>query len=322
MSRLVLLNPTSLLGKELIERLDLRADLSADLALLSLDEEEIGALTDAAGAAAVVQRADPSTIAEADVLVVCGGEALYRELVAGRAAESTVLLLDPLADHPEAVPVVAGINSEQAATGRVLASPHPGTVLLAHLIAPLKLLEISDVAATLVQPASLFGRAGLDELFAQAGRLIALQGQEASEVFGGQLAFNLYPAPRPPGGFADPVRRVLGLEEASLPLAAHLLQGGVFHGISALLHLRPGKPTAADEVRRALATNPAIVLAETGAGKLGPIDAAADESVLVGTVEQDPEGGLWIWAVMDNLTRGGAANAVAILEQVLATTVH
>jgi aspartate-semialdehyde dehydrogenase len=323
MSRLVLLHPTSLLGKELIERLDQRPELWKDLALLSLDEDEIGALTDAAGAAAVVQGAEPSAIADADVLVVCGAEALYRDLVSGRGADSTVLLLDPLADDPAAVPIVAGINSEQALAGRVLASPHPGTVLLAHLLAPLLPFEIADVTATLVQPASLFGRAGLDELFAQAGRLIALQGQEESEIFGGQLAFNLYPAPHPPGGFADPVRRVLGVGEAeALPLAAHLLQGGVFHGISALLHLRTGKVPVAEEVRRALAANPAIELREDGAGKLGPIDAAADESVLVGTVEQDPEGGVWIWAVMDNLTRGGAANALGILEHILTAKVH
>ncbi|HUO86871.1 MAG TPA: hypothetical protein VM617_05740 [Thermoanaerobaculia bacterium] len=323
MTRLALFNPTSLLGKELIERLDRRPELWSDLALLSLDEDEIGALTDAAGAAAVVQRAEAAVIADADVLVVCGAAALYRDLVAGRAAESTLVLLDPLADDPAAHPVVAGLNSEQAFAGRVLSSPHPGTVLLAHLLAPLLPFEVEDVVATLVQPASLFERAGLDELFAQAGRLIALQGQEESEIFGGQLAFNLYPASRPPGGFADPVRRVLGIAEApGFPLAAHLLQGGVFHGISALLHVRLGKTIAAGEVRRVLAGNPAIELTETGAGHLGPIDAAADDAVLVGTVEQDSEGGLWIWAVMDNLTRGGAANAIGVVEQVLATTVH
>ena len=49
-----------------------------------------------------------------------------------------------------------------------------------------------------------------------------------------------------------------------------------------------------------------------------PIDAAAQEEVLVGSVRADPDypGGYWIWAVLDNLVRGGALNAVEVAELV------
>jgi aspartate-semialdehyde dehydrogenase len=51
---------------------------------------------------------------------------------------------------------------------------------------------------------------------------------------------------------------------------------------------------------------------------LGPIDAAASDKVLFGTVRKDEAaGGLWLWAVMDNLTRGGALNAIEIAEALL-----
>ena len=48
----------------------------------------------------------------------------------------------------------------------------------------------------------------------------------------------------------------------------------------------------------------------------GPVDAAAREEVVVGSVRPDAgaPGGYWIWAVMDNLTRGGALNAVEVAE--------
>ena len=50
---------------------------------------------------------------------------------------------------------------------------------------------------------------------------------------------------------------------------------------------------------------------------LGPIEAAASDKVIFGTVRKDDTGGFWLWAVMDNLTRGGALNAVEIAEAVL-----
>jgi aspartate-semialdehyde dehydrogenase len=324
-TRLALLSPTTLLGKELIEKLDEKPGLWQDIDLLSLADDEIGALTDAAGGAAVVARAEPAAIAAADVLFVCGASATYRDLLSHRAADSTVVFLDPQTDEPEAIPIVAGVNLDQALPGRMLASPHPGVALLAHVLQPLLADGVSRAVATLVQPASLYDRAGLDELFAQAGRLVSLQAQEPSELFGRQLAFNLYPARRPPPGLAARARQVLGVAEADLPLAVHLLQGPVFHGFSALLHVHLRPETTADEVRRRLAASPLIELSHPdaqGDDPLGPIDVAARDEVLVGAVERDPDGGTWIWAVMDNLTRGGATNAVAILEQIAATTVH
>jgi aspartate-semialdehyde dehydrogenase len=118
---------------------------------------------------------------------------------------------------------------------------------------------------------------------------------------------------------------VLGVEEGKLPLAVHLLQGSVFHGFSALLHVHLRRELSADEVRQRLAASPLIELAPPdaeGEQPLGPIDVAARDEVMVGAVERDPDGGTWIWAVMDNLTRGGASNAVAILAQLVGTPVH
>lgn len=325
MTRVVVLHPTTLLGKETIEKLEARPDLYQDLDLLTVDPEEVGQLAEAAGAAALVRQAEPSAIAAADVVLVCGATAAYRELLAHRAPEATVVLVDPTADEPSAVPVVAGINLDQATPGRLLASPHPGTVLLAHLLQPLLPLGVREAVATLVQPASLFERRGLDELFEQARRLVSLQGQEPGELFARQLAFNLYPAPRPAAALAARTRQALGVDGPALPLAVHVLQGAVFHGISALLHVHLAETRPAAEVRERLAANPLVELSEpddSGDDLLGPIDAAAREEVLVGPVQDDPDGGVWIWAVMDNLTRGGATNAVAILERLVGTAVH
>jgi len=63
---------------------------------------------------------------------------------------------------------------------------------------------------------------------------------------------------------------------------------------------------AAEGLRSAAAEKPIV--------RLGPIDAAQSERLLVGELRPDPRhaGGYWLWATLDNLTAGGALNALAI----------
>ncbi|HEX2252737.1 MAG TPA: Asd/ArgC dimerization domain-containing protein [Thermoanaerobaculia bacterium] len=342
MSRIAVLNPTSLLGKELVEAMEERRKLAAEnLRLLSLDETEVGSLVEAAGAAALVLHAVPAEIEAADVVVVCGELERYRHLLEHRRPGSTLLVLDPAADPSDGVPVVEGVNLGAAATGASLVSPHPAVVLLALLLRPLAGFGLRAGVATMVQPVSLFGRPGLDELYEDARGIVALQGRQPGTLFHRQLAFNLYPAPQQPRGVAAQLRAVLAPEEApgdvpgggSPAVAVHVLQGGVFHGLSVLLHVHLDREVTAAELRAALGEQPLIELSEPEAAEeqadgreggedvVGPIDAAATAKVIVGRVEHDADGrpgspAFWIWAVMDNLTRGGALNALAILERV------
>jgi len=334
-SRLVLLNPTTLVGKELIEALG-DHPLGADLALLSVDEAEIGQLTEAAGAPALVAAADEAAISGAEVLVVCGPAAPYRELLAQRDAAASVVLAGPDATAADGVPVVAGVNPQAAVAGGVMVSPHPGGVLLATLLHPLRSAAdltggVRRAVATVVMPVSLYDRAGLDELFSQAARMVSMQAQSPSALFGDrQLAFNLYPTPRPPRGLPAELRAVLGAggsQADDIEVAVHVLQGAVFHGVSALAHVTLGRAVDAGELRRHLGGHPSIELyrpAEGALEQLGPIDVPSSDKVLLGSVEHDPDEaaggggtGYWLWAVMDNLTRGGALNVLAILERLL-----
>jgi aspartate-semialdehyde dehydrogenase len=212
--------------------------------------------------------------------------------------------------------VVAGINRRPGSDTPRLVSPHPAAVLLAHLLQPLaSLCTVRQVSATVLQPASLFDDAGIEELFEQTRQIVAMSGQHRSEVFGdAQVAFNLLPAAQgeaTAGRIATTLDTVLG---APQPLSLQLIQAGVFHGLAVSLYVSSADAPSTAALRKALTVGPFIAAAED-ARHLGPIDAAANDKILLGPTRKDSSG-FWLWAAMDNLTRGGALNAVEVAAEV------
>jgi aspartate-semialdehyde dehydrogenase len=307
-----ILHPTNLLGKELKETLENRPEVAGDLILLSSRDDEIGTLTEVAGAAGMVNRYEPEKLKGVPVVFLCGAMADNRPLLDSLPAETTAVILSFDATVEDGFPAVAGVNLEAARGRRVLLSPHPGVVLLAHLLAALRGLSPEEAVATLIQPASMRDEAGLEELFEQTRQIVAMTRRSATPVFGAQLSFNLLPTPLP----ADPVTALLGTALPGLPpVALQILQGGIFHSVSASLWVRCAGDPGAQAVRKALAGHPHLEAADKPR-YLGPVDAAASDKILFGNVRRDEAGGVWLWAVMDNLTRGGALNAIEIAEAV------
>ncbi len=329
-----IVNPSDLLGKELRETLERRehpASRWGEIRLLTTREDEENALTELAGGAALVARYDAEALEGVDIAFLCGSAGEIAAALAKVPPETTAIAFAPPAvgSPPaegrlaEAVPVVAGVSSDAARAranghGRIFLSPHPAVVLLAHLLHPLAALGVEEAVATVVQPASVEGEAGLDELFEQTRDILAMTQRRPTPVFGAQLAFNLLPVPAPAGDLAATLAAVLPAAAGARPLSFQLLQGGVFHSLAASLFVRLAGAPDAKRVRKALSGHAAIELVKRP-GHLGPVDAAASEKVLVGAVQEDPGGGggFWLWAVMDNLTRGGALNALEIAEAIL-----
>jgi aspartate-semialdehyde dehydrogenase len=307
-STIAIVHPMSLLGKELRETLERLPAVGGDVRLLSNREDEIGTLTEVAGAAAMVTRYEPEKLQGVAIAFLGGTMEDNRPILAGLPPETTAVLLSFDATAADGQAVVAGVNDEAAAGHRVLLSPHPGVVLLAHLLDALRELKVEEAVATLIQPASMRDDAGLEELFEQTRQIVAMTRRSPTPVFGAQLSFNLLPVPLP----ADPLTGQLQAVLPGMPLALQILQGGVFHSVSASLYVRcAGSPTL-QAIRKALADHPHLEAADRPK-HLGPIDAAASDKVIYGNVRKDEAGGgFWLWAVMDNLTRGGALNALEI----------
>lgn len=314
MSAVAILHPSNLLGKELRETLENRGPRWMDIRLLSTREDEIGNLTEVAGAAAIVQRYEPDSLEGVPLAFFCGAIEHNRPILQALPPETTAIVLSVDATPGDGVAVVAGVNTGAAGSGRVLLSSHPAVVLLAHLLHPLRSLAPETAVATLIQPASMRDDPGIEELFEQTRQIVALIQRRPTPVFGAQLSFNLLPTPLPAEPVASQLDAVLG---GSPPVSLQILQGGIFHSLSASLYVRLGGNPGLQAVRQALTGHPWLEVA----GKprhLGPVDAATSDKVIFGTVRKDETGAFWLWAVMDNLTRGGALNAVEIAEAVMA----
>jgi aspartate-semialdehyde dehydrogenase len=310
---IAILHPTNLQGKELRETIEARHRDWSDVRLLSTHEDEIGTLTEVAGAAALVNRYEPEALKGVDVAFFCGTAEDSRPILAELPAETTAILLSPDATLDDGVPVVAGVNSEAAHGRRVLVSPHPAAVILAHLLFPLRGFEPTEAAATLIQSASMKGQPGLEELFENSRQILAMTSRTGTPVFGTQLAFNVLPAAGAVEAVSDQLHTVLA---GAPPVTLQILQGAVFHGIAASVLVRcPSNPTLA-AFRKALTENP-VLEAAVKPRLLGPVDAAASDKVILGSLRKDDTGAFWLWAVMDNLTRGCTLNALEIAEAVL-----
>jgi aspartate-semialdehyde dehydrogenase len=274
-----------------------------------------GALTEVDDEPAVVVAASDDELEDLDLVFFCGPAAGNRQWL-DRAGDDAFYAVD--VSQPSSLDgarlAVAGINLDQVGeSDRVVVSPHPIAIpiaLILHQIEELGRVEICT--ATVVQPASEFDQAGVEELAQQTIAVLNMQGQPR-EIFDRQLAFNLYPAPFGNEDFI--VAQLRALVDPDTQLALLVTQGTIFHGHTFSLFIKTEQPIEVERIKDALRANDAIALAGDD-DQFGTIDAAGKDEVLIAQVRADA-GGFWVWAVCDNLRRSSALNAVLAGEKLL-----
>jgi aspartate-semialdehyde dehydrogenase len=314
MTRAAILEPDGLLGKELREQLDSHPELGTEIALFSQRKEEVGTLTEVGGAAAMVQSFSPDDLDSLDLLFHCEPRADELAYLDRLPAGLGLIVVSPTVAIPQGLPVLAD-DDQPAARGDVLVSPHPAVVGLAHLLRPLASLGLEEAVATLLLPASIYDQDALEEVFAQTRALLEFKRPAAGKRFSEQVAFNVLPGPPDEAVIVEHLSALL----PGVPrLSAHNLQAGVFHGLGLSVFCQLGAGVEPDDVVAALSGLEAIELAETPES-VGPVGAATGETILVGEVRPAPKlpGAFWLWAALDNLTRGGATNAIGVASRLL-----
>ncbi len=317
-ARIALVGTSTLLGEEIKTELGQRRDLWSELRLLTFDAENLGKVAELDGSATFVNTLTPESLDGIDIVLLPAEKAAGHDLISEFPSRATVLVVAPDYRLKGAVPLVDGVNltggklPESALGSRLLVSPHPAAIVLSLLLRPLLPLGLERADGLLMLPSSMKGQAGLDELLEQSRRILSFQSNPPQEVFGHQLAFNLLPTAETPDILLGDVATVLG---AAPRLSLHLTQASVFHGCTLALHLSFDSDLAAEAVREAMVGKPFLSFSE--ARHLGPIDSAGRDDIQISSLAADGSGSagtFWLVAVFDNLTRGGAKNAVAIVE--------
>lgn len=336
--RIALVGAGTLLGKALNDELATSAFASADIHLMD-DEEAFGKLAATADEVTFIQHIDADSFDDCDFTFFAGPPEITRKHwgQALKAGSCIVDLSGELEGEPgmlvrapwiqensvDSLPVLQQAEAPDLQT-RTVVSAHPVAVLLALLAARVEaVVSIREIWATLLQPASEYGHAALEELHQQTTNLLSFQ-PLPTEVFGGQTAFSLavsFPAEGKINlaGAADIIRRHYTKIAAPVtaPLAIQAIQVPVFHGYAISVALETTQPLAAEALARALA-GPHVQIVSQASEFPGNVQAVEEEDaqVLVQPVFQEKlgtnsqTGRFWLWMVADNL-KFAAQNAIA-----------
>jgi aspartate-semialdehyde dehydrogenase len=324
--KIAIAGASTLVGRELKDALSESPLAAANFVLLDEEEAE-GKLDQVGDEITFVQAIAPDAFERMDFTFFCGSEDLTRKhwrdaLRAG----STVLDLSGALDQEAGVVVRAPLLDSEAATVDLftpaVVPAHPAALALALVLERLqKAAPVHSAFATLLQPASEFGRTALDELHQQTMSLLSFQGLPRN-LYDAQAAYNLL------AGLGESAKVSLGAVEARVrrhyaalsagrwpALALQVIHAPVFHGHAFSIAIELERPVEIAALEDALGGGRVdLVLEETDSPS--NLAATGQDDVLVrlrpelGARNSSQVSRLWLWAASDNL-RLQAQNAVA-----------
>jgi aspartate-semialdehyde dehydrogenase len=324
--KIAIAGASTLVGRELKDALSESPLAAANFVLL--DEEEVqGQLDQVGDEITFVQAIAPDAFDHVDFTFFCGSQALTRlHWRDALRAGSTVLDLSGALDQETGVVVRAPLLGSEAATVDLftpaVVPAHPAALALALVLERVQQAAPARIAfATLLQPASEFGRAALDELHQQTVNLLSFQGLPRN-LYDAQAAYNLL------AGLGESAKASLGEVDARVrrhyaalsagrwaALALQVIHAPVFHGHAFSIAIELERPVELAALEEAMSGGHLdLVLEDTDSPS--NLAATGQDDVLVRMrPEQDARNSsqvsrLWLWAASDNL-RLQAQNAVA-----------
>jgi aspartate-semialdehyde dehydrogenase len=323
--KIAIAGASSLLSRELKDVLSESPLAASNFALLD-EEETQGQLEQVGDEVTFIQTISSEAFAHADFTFFCGSENLtLRYWQQALRAGSTVLDLSGALDQETGVLVRAPwLGTEAAAVDLftpAVVPAHPAVIALALLLERLQqAAPIRFAAATILEPASEFGRAAMDELHQQTVNLLNFQAVPRA-VYDAQAAFNLL------GGVGEEAQVSLSRVEDRIrrhyealtggrgpALAVQVIHAPVFHGLTFSIAVELERPVEIVAFEEALSgEHIELILEDTDSPS--NLAATGQNDVQV-RIRPEPLGRnssqasrLWLWAAADNL-RLNAQNAV------------
>ena len=328
--RIAVAGASSLLGKELKEALTESPLASASFVLLE-EKEAQGQLDQIGDEVTVVQAIGDNSFENIDFTFFAGSEDLTRRYWRqALSAGSTVLDLTGALDEEPGVLVrtawmADALGSPDLLTKAVVPANAAALALALMLDRLQEVAEIRFMSATVMQPASEYGKDALDELHQQTVSLLSFQTMPRA-VFDTQVAYNML------ASFGESATASLATAEARIrrhyaalagnrlpELRLQLLHAPVFHGHTFSICIELERPVPLATIEDALGGDHLdLVMEETDSPS--NLAAIGQNDVLVWLKPEPPIaagrgrlsgeiGKFWLWAASDNL-RLAAQNAV------------
>jgi aspartate-semialdehyde dehydrogenase len=210
----------------------------------------------------------------------------------------------------------------QAGEPGIFIPAHPVSIAIAAILRSLTpLAAVERSVATVFEPVSEHGKAGVDELHHQTVNLLAFQ-KLPRTVFDSQVTFNLltsYGAETRPT-LQESARRISAhiawiLNGSAPPISLRVLHAPIFYGYAFNCFVELKETPSIDAIEQAMNRKPFSLWLDPD-NPPSVVDAAGSDDILVGHVEKDSacKSGYWIWGVLDNC-RLSAITAVEIAER-------
>ena len=323
--KIAIAGASTLLGKELKDAISESSLAASDLSLLD-EDEGLGQLDQVGDEVTFVQAISADAFEHMDFTFFCGTEALtqkhWREAL---RAGSTVLDLSGALDAETGVLVRSPWVAAQEVTADLftpaVVPANPAALALALLMERVQqAAPVRQAGATVLLPASEFGRGAMDELHQQTVNLLSFQSLPKA-TFDAQSAYNLL------SGFGENAKASLtridarirrqynALAGRRLPsLSIQTVSAPVFHGHTFSIFIEMEHPVDVAGMEEALSGEHVdLVLEETDSPS--NLAATGQNDVLVrlrlepGARNANESTRLWLWGASDNL-RLHAQNAV------------
>jgi len=325
--KIAIAGASTLVGRELKDALSESPLAAANFILLD-DDKALGQLDQVGDEVTFIQAIEADTFDHVDFTFFCGTEDLTRKYWRqALRSGSTVLDLTGALDQETGVLVRAPWLGSEADTVDLytpaVVPANPAALALALLLERLQqAAPVRFAAATLLEPASEFGRAAMDELHQQTVNLLSFQGLPRA-IYDAQTAYNLVT------GLGESATISLNAVDARIrrhydsmaagrwpALALQVIHAPVFHGHTFSIAVDLERPVAISALEEALSGDHVdLVLEDTDSPS--NLAATGQNDVLVrlrpelgGSRNANETSRLWLWAASDNL-RLLAQNAVA-----------
>jgi len=323
--KIAIAGASSLLGRELKDVLSDSTLAAASFALLD-EEDAQGQLDQVGDEVTFIQAIGADAFDHSDFTFFCGTESLtLRHWRQALRAGSTVLDLSGALDREPGVLVRAPwLGGEEVSADLftpAVVPAHPAVITLALLLDRLQqAAPVRFAAATVLEPASEFGRAAMDELHQQTVSLLSFQTIPRA-VYDAQAAYNVL------AGLGESAAVNLPAVEARIrrqyqtvtsgrgpELGLQVLLAPVFHGHTFSIAVELERPVEIVALEEAL-TGEHVDLVLEDTDSPSNLAATGQNDILVrlrperSTRNPTAATRLWLWAAIDNL-RVNAQNAV------------